>query len=381
MVKILIITGIYPPEIGGPASYAELLMDELPKNGIEPQVLTYGTGSLRGVHYVSRGWPKGLRHFIFFLSVIRYGRRADIILSADSSFGAAYISAWGAKLLKKKFVVRITGDYAWEQGTQRFGVKDSMDEFSTAGQKKRYGFFMGLLRKCQAFSASEAAMVIAPSEYLKKIVGNWGISQEKIKVIYNSVELPAVSISKTESRKQLGLSGLVVVSAGRFVPWKGFDTLIDVIADLQTDFKDLNLVIIGDGPEMQKLKAKSEKRKANVLFTGALSKAELLHYLRAADIFALNTGYEGLSHQIIEAMHLGIPVVTTNVGGNPEVIIHDQNGVLVPYNNKDAFVSSLRALLKDADRRNAMGKSAQESKKIFSKEYMISELVSAIKSI
>lgn len=379
MVKLLIISGIYPPEIGGAASYAKLLMDELPKRDIVPEVLTYGSGSAKGAHYVSRRWPKGLRHCVFFLAAIRYGRKADVLLSADSSFGAAFIGAWAARLLKKKFVVRATGDYAWEQGMQRFGVTDLMNEF----QKKRYGFFVELLRKCQRFSASQAAMVIAPSVYLKKIVSGWGVPQEKIQVVYNAVELPVTSIAKSEARERIGLSGFVIVSAGRLVPWKGFDMLIDVVADLQNDFQDMKLVIVGDGPEKEKLRVKCQVSGVTdkVIFTGALPKTELSYYLRAADLFVLNTAYEGLSHQIIEAMSMGVPVVTTDVGGNPEVITHNRNGILVPYNDRYALESAIRALLKDESKRSAISQAAQKERGEFSKEHMITELASIIQSL
>jgi glycosyltransferase involved in cell wall biosynthesis len=389
MVRLLIISGIYPPEIGGAASYAKLLIDELPKRGIAPEVLTYGSGSEKGAHYVSRRWPKGLRHCVFFLAAIRHGRKADILLSADSSFGAAFIGAWAARLLKKKFVVRVTGDYAWEQGMQRFGVTDLMDEFSAAGgpasggQKKSYGFFVELLRKCQLFSVSQAAIVIAPSVYIKRIVNSWGVPQEKIRVVYNAVELPATSISKSESRERLGLSGRVIVSAGRLVPWKGFDMLIDVVVDVQNDFKDVKLVIIGDGPEKEKLEVKRQTSGVNdyVLFTGALPKTELSYFLRAADLFVLNTAYEGLSHQIIEAMSMGVPVVTTDVGGNPEVITDNRDGILVPYNDRRALASAIRTLLKDESKRGAIGQAAQKSRPEFSKEHMIAGLVSVIHSL
>jgi len=377
MVKILIISGIYPPEIGGAASYAKLLMDELPKRGMVPEVLTYGSGSARGVRYVSRRWPKGMRHFIFFLSAMWRGHKAGIILSADSSFGAAFVGALAARLLKKKFVVRVTGDYAWEQGVQRFGIGDFMDDF----QKKHYGFFVEFLRRCQRFSVAQAVVVIAPSAYLKRVVGSWGVPEHKIQVIYNAVELPRVSFSKIESRERLGLSGKIIVSAGRLVAWKGFGLLIEVCAALQADFKDLKLVIIGDGPEYKKLKDKSEKLKVQVSFTGALSKTELSAYLKATDLFILNTAYEGLSHQIIEAMHLGSPVITTDVGGNPEVVKHNRNGILVPYNDHRALESGIRELLKDESKRSMISQEAQRERPEFSKEHMIEKVVSLIHSL
>ncbi len=105
MIKqILITTGIYPPDIGGSASYSSPLVKEL-------------------------SWPKGIRHFIYFLKTLWLGRKQDLILAADFSFGAAFVPMIAAKILRKKFLIRVTGDYTWEQGVQRFEVKDLMDDF------------------------------------------------------------------------------------------------------------------------------------------------------------------------------------------------------------------------------------------------------------
>ena len=104
-LKILICTGIYPPDIGGPATYSKLLFEELPKMGIETRVLSFGE---------VRHLPKILRHFVYFIKVLKMGRRADIIYAQDPvSVGLPAMLA--AKILRKKFILKVVGDYAWEQ--------------------------------------------------------------------------------------------------------------------------------------------------------------------------------------------------------------------------------------------------------------------------
>ncbi|MBI3046101.1 MAG: glycosyltransferase family 4 protein [Candidatus Harrisonbacteria bacterium] len=370
-MRILIATGIFPPEIGGPATYTKLLLEKLPEDFLA-KVLTYGeapAGDADRVFRVSRRLPKGLRHLIYFIKAIQLGRNADIIFAQDP-ISAGLPAMLAAKLSKKKFVLKIVGDYAWEQGVQRFGVKELPDEF----QKKRYGLPVKILRFFQQFTAKNADLLIVPSEYLKKIVLGWGVESYKIRVIYNGIDLPELKSSVREK---------LIISVGRLVPWKGFEILLEVFSGLIKDFPDWKLVIIGDGPELNKLKVKSEKLKVldKVIFTGALSKSELNAYLSRASIFALNTGYEGFSHQIIEAMGAGLPVLTTKVGGNSEVIESGKNGLLAEYNNIQSFSLALKKLMTDSRLREKLSETARNTAKNFSKEKMLRELMDLLKKL
>lgn len=133
------------------------------------------------------------------------------------------------------------------------------------------------------------------------------------------------------------------VSIGRLVPWKGFDTLIQAIGGLP----DWKLVIIGDGPLRGDLEQMAQDTDVldRVIFTGALSRAEVLGWLSASDAFVLNTSWESFSYQTVEAMMAGLPVIATNVCSIPELVEDDVEGVLVAPNDlyalKKAFVSVL----------------------------------------
>src|SRR3989344_4474464 len=134
-MKIVIATPLYPPDIGGPATYSKLLFDELPKRGVDVTVLSFGE---------VRALPKIIRHFFYFLKLLKRGRGVDIIFAQDT-VSVGFPSLWASKILGKRFFVRVPGDYAWEQATQRYGVTDSVDEF----QNKRYGWRVEFLRKIQ----------------------------------------------------------------------------------------------------------------------------------------------------------------------------------------------------------------------------------------
>ncbi len=338
-MRILIATGIYPPDIGGPATYSKELADELIRQGHTVVVITYGGKKELGLVTVSRQLPKGIRHFIYFLKVLRNAIHADIIYAQDPvSVGLpASFAAW---FLRKKFVVRIAGDYAWEQGVGRFGVKELLDDFL----KLRYGFRVELLRWCQQLVARSADLVIVPSEYLKEVVLRWGLKNKNIEVVF-SVAQRVGKISKEDARASLGLDGKVFVSAGRLVSWKGFKMLIELMPKLLP----AKLIILGDGPERAALEALRDRLKLadSVLLLGAVSKEVLVQYVTAADVFLLNTGYEGYSHQLLESMAIGTPVVTTSAGGNKELVDDNINALVAEYNNLSEWEIQIKKILND----------------------------------
>src|SRR5450631_1002176 len=131
-MKILIATGLYPPQSGGPATYSKLLHDELPKHDIAVVVLPFST-----VQHI----PKVFRHTAYFFRVISQSAGCTIIYALDP-VSVGLPASLAALLLRKKFILRVAGDYAWEQGRQRFGVKEELDEFQT----KKYGWSVEIFR-------------------------------------------------------------------------------------------------------------------------------------------------------------------------------------------------------------------------------------------
>jgi len=299
-MKILIATGLYPPEIGGPATYAKLLENRLPERGIEVSVLPFAK---------VRHLPQGIRHIVYAWKLAHIANKINLILAQDTvstGFPVAIVSL----LTGKKFIVRVPGDYAWEQGVQRFGVTESLDEF----QKRSHGVRVGLFRLIQRFVVWRAYRVIAPSYYLAKIISGWTSHPEKITVIYNGIEFPVpVELPKEKPDE------FTIVSLGRLVPWKGMDGIIRVVAQE----KNWHAVIVGDGPEREHLEylAKELKCGNRVQLVGQLPRAQALGWVKIADVFVLNSTYEGLSHQLVEAMSLGVPIVATSIDGNKEVVL------------------------------------------------------------
>ncbi len=368
-MKILIATGIYPPQIGGPATYAKLLYDELPKRGIDVEIATFGD-------YLSK--PKIIRHFLYFLELVRKASDVDLIYVLDPvSVGLPALFA--SQIRGKKFFLRIAGDYAWEQGTQRFGVKDSLDDF--VGEYQKYPWQVKLFKKIEKYVADGAEKIIVPSVYLQRIVSAWSVDVSKMRVIYNGFHIEPLRETPSALRQKLRLSGSIIVSVGRLVPWKGMKELIEIMPAILPVVPDAKLIIIGDGPEKNSLEETirflniSDK----ITLTGRLAQEKVFQYVKAADLFVLNTLYEGFSHQIIETMALGTPVITTAVGGNPEIIRNTENGVLVSPRAKEGLLEAIMGLLLDPKRAEALAKIAKKDVAKFTDEAMLARISEELK--
>lgn len=355
-MRVLIATGLYPPEIGGPATYAKLFEEQLPKYGIEVFVLPFST---------VRSLPPIIRHVAYAWLLAQRIHNADLVLVQDTvstGLPVAIISM----LAGKRFVVRVPGDYAWEQGIQRFGVKDSLDNF----QKRSFGLAVGILRAVQRFVVNRAHRVIAPSEYLAKIVSTWSLRIKSIDVIYNGIVLAEMLPPTRESN--------LIVSSGRLVPWKGFGDLIDIVAA----HPEWRLEILGDGPQYRELKEQIQKSgsESRITLRGRVSQTQARETFAEATVFALNSRYEGLSHTLVEAMSVGTPVVATRAGGNPEVVKDGVNGILIDASDKMALESALTNVLSDAELRRRLGAAASERAKDFSIEKTVVATASLLKS-
>lgn len=368
-MKILIATGLYPPEIGGPATYAHMLETNLPARGFEVTVIPFGW---------VRHYPKVVRHVVYTWKLWAEAKQCDVVYALDpTSVGVA--AALVAKLRKKPFLIRLGGDYAWEQGRVRFGLTTTLDEYVDVMSKAPIA--VRFLARVQTFVCTRARKIVVPSHYLKTVVERWGIASENIQVIYSALYPLNVEQSRDELRSQLSYTFPAIVSSGRLVPWKGFSVLLEVVAVLREKYPELSLIIVGSGEERQSLeeKAASLGISESVRFTGPISKEALGATIKAADVFVLNTAYEGLSHQLLEVMDIGVPIVTTTAGGNTELITDGINGTLVKFNDKEALVDAVRLILEHPDTQQRMIQAARLRSKDFSKERALDEVAQLLK--
>ena len=377
--NILIVTGIFPPDIGGPASYVRILAQRLSKD-YKVKVITYSSVRKheQDKNYqfkVKRVWKKNFwffKHASFGLKVLFTCKNSDIVYSL-STLSGAIPSLIGARFFKKKFYLRIAGDYAWQVAVEKNKTDLLIDDF----QKAKKTGWIGFLHKVQVRACKSADEIIVPSKYLAGIVRGWGVSGDKITTIYNGVAFKSADIGQEEAKKKVGIYGDILLSAGRLVPWKGFRMLIKIMPRLSDISQLFRLVIVGDGSDKKILESmvKNLGLERKVYLVGRKSQEELATYLAAADTFVLNSGYEGFSHQILEAMTAGVPVITTAVGGNKEIVRQGENGFMVKYQDEFNLIEAIRSLWQDLELREEFKKEGKKTAEHFSSEKMFEETI------
>lgn len=339
-MHVLIATGIFHPDSGGPATYLHSLLPALQERGYTFHVLTYGDAPCDGYGYpVERiSFKQGTlrRRYLYARRYAELAEQADLV----------YVNMLGLPRprVRKPLALKVVGDYAWERALSKRWIapETDLDTFQTRLDLPHVMWY----KARRAREARQADRVIVPSQHLRRLVSGWGVSPERIQVIYNALEptLHRPSLSQIEARATLGwqLNGRYLLSVGRLVAHKGVQYLIQALDAVP----DAQLIVAGDGDFLHQWRtlATSSSVAARVHFLGRVPRAQMPLLMRAADYLVLYSSWEGLSHTLLEALHVGTPVIASARGGNPEVVTHGVNGLLVPHPD----LSALRAALQHA---------------------------------
>jgi glycosyltransferase involved in cell wall biosynthesis len=333
-LNILIVTGIFPPDHGGPASYvpyiAQALIDESHdvkvitlSDSIEPQE-TYAFQLKR----IRRKGLWFLRAIRTIFSIYKAAKKADVVYLN----GLVLEGVVACKFLSNKpVVVKVVGDLIWEKARNGGKTTLTLDEF----QKDKLPFNLSFLRWLQSFYMRRADYIIVPSDYLRNLVKFWAVNPERICLVYNAVKLQNLDLESAP--KQFDL-----VTVARLVPWKGVADLIEVAGEL-----GLRLLVVGDGPMRSELEEIASKTKTEVVFMGNIPKSQVPQAIRQAKLFVLNSSYEGLPHIVLEAKLTRTPVMATNAGGTRETINHNFDGWLVSVGDKTELKMSISKVISD----------------------------------
>jgi len=346
-MRILIVSGIWPPDVGGPASHAPELAEWLCARGHHVEVLTTASSPPASrpyaVHWVSRRLPPGARHAAVAVAIARQARRADVVY-ATSMVGR---TALGCLLARRPFVAKLTSDAAFERSHRR-GL-DAGDAMSTA------------LRGVRNWSVRRAAQIVCPSEYIAELAASWR-GAGGISVLPNPAPAAgdALPVAPPAARP-------LVAFAGRLTAAKNLDAALRAVERLP----EATLVVIGDGEERQRLEGIAGDR---VRFVGARPRGEVLGLLASADVAVLPSAWENFPHAVVEALAMGTPVVATRVGGVAEIVRDGENGVLVEPGDDEAFAEALARVVRDDAFRRGLAQAAAPSVGRFAVDVVYAEL-------
>ena len=375
MLKILITVGIFPPDIGGPATYVPFIAEALASRGHQVTVVapqdSHDVHPIDAVGYrlVRFNRPRILRYINYFIeqfrafvTIFNEARSRDIIYVNGFEFPSAIVG-W---FLRKPLVTKAVGDGAWELAYSRGWTTLSLDDFRSFNSYR-----VSLFRFLRYCSARSSIAVITPSQYLKDVVVGWGVDRARIKVIYNAFF--------QEKNAQHGIEipepfwdGFRVISIGRIVAHKRLHQVVAAVMGIP----NAKLVLVGDGPlrHIIEQQVKALNVADRVYFTGKISKAQVDYLLdHYAQAFVLNSTYEGLPHVVLEAASHHVPVVATAVGGTVEVIEHEKSGLLVQPECPSELLLALLRLQGNPNLRKNLAEAAYKNLINFSVERMVDE--------
>ena len=214
------------------------------------------------------------------------------------------------------------------------------------------------------FSAGWSVPVALSPEVQKTILDLYGLQEEKVPVIYNGIDL-----SRCLPKQDYAAESLTLIHIGRFNVQKNHRGLLEAFQLLLRDIPDCQLRLLGDG----ELREETERYARELGIAEQVeilgSQSNVYPYLQQADIFLLPSLFEGMPMTIIEAMGTGLPVVASAVGGVPDMLRHEESGILVSLDPEE-ISNACRRLAKDETLRRKLGENARQDSARFSADYM-----------
>jgi glycosyltransferase involved in cell wall biosynthesis len=369
-VRVVVVSGIWPPDPGGPASHAPAVADFLAGRGNEVEVVTTADAepSARSypVRWASRRSP--FRHLRAAALVRRGARRTDVVYATSMVRRAAI----GSRLARRPLVVKLVSDEVFERAMRERRYAGTLEEF----QRERGGLRTRFLRATRDRALRSARHVFCPSAYLRDVALAWGLDPERVSVLPNPAPEPPPLPPRAELRAELGLDGDSLVFAGRLGPQKALVVLLEALAGLP----GVRLTVAGDGPERAALERRSRELglDGRVSFLGSVPRERVLRLFRAADAAVLPSAWENFPHTVVEALAVGCPVIATAVGGVPEVVRDGENGLLVPPGDPSALRDAIARFFAEDELRERLAAAAPGSVEGYSEESVFERIEAAL---
>jgi glycosyltransferase involved in cell wall biosynthesis len=216
-------------------------------------------------------------------------------------------------------------------------------------------WLMWLQSKLEAINTQHAHTVLTTSRYSRRVgIAAYGLDAKKVATVPEGIDAKSGLVDMSDDPP-------TILSVARQYRRKNTTTLLDAMARLTLHLPQAQLRVVGDGPELPRLKIQCEQLGLNdhVTFLGAVDDATVQRQYQMASLFCLPSRQEGFGIAFLEAMAAGLPVVAANTAATPEVVRHGQTGLLVSADDPDALADALLHLLRNHSRRVAMGRAGR----------------------
>jgi glycosyltransferase involved in cell wall biosynthesis len=190
------------------------------------------------------------------------------------------------------------------------------------------------------------------------------LPKERFEIVPNTIIIQdfkfELDLKQKKEELKLPQENLNIVSVGTLKPRKGFEEILEAFEKTYQNFKNISLLIVGNGDQKTKYldQIKKYSSKNNIIFLG--KRDDVKEILRLSDIFVLGTYSEGMSNAILEAMASKLAIITTDIEVNRELIENNDSGILVPIKNPAAIAEKLEVLIKDEEKRKYFGEQAYD---------------------
>lgn len=342
-MKILLVTPIYPPDIGGPATFIPNLGNHLASkkhkivtitlHEINNKLIIFEKSNSNELIRINRKLPFVIRQLITIVCIYIKGLRSNIIF-ANGLFEEAYFAN---AFLRKPLICKVVGDPIWEKRGRK---NKSIEEYKgLTDLNLREKIRLNLFRK----SLNSASLVISPSKKIIEALKTYGVSTT-MNYLVNSV--PKYEIHETKSEYEL-------ITICRLVKWKNVDQIISVAKRL-----NLKLAIIGDGPELKNLQKISENHGGLIKFFGKTKEKDIRELLAKSEIYINFSDYEGMSFSLLEAMMAAKAIIISNNQGNSDTIAAD-NCIKVNVNDVASLEKAVENLIQNKSEISRLGRLAR----------------------
>ncbi|MBU1131510.1 glycosyltransferase family 4 protein [Patescibacteria group bacterium] len=348
-MKIILATGIYPPEIGGPATYVQHLSEELTKLGCKIKIVSYGQAGQQHpqLSIVNKNSSLLIRYFKYFWQVFNLCKWAEAVYILDL-MSAGFPAIIAAKIRGKKVVFRTGGDFLWEKAFQNGWTKLPLVQYYEASknfkEKLLLKFCGWLLKKIDAVVFSTKLQAAIYQKYYQ-------LAEKKIKFIDNA--LPAINIRNVQDYNQDS-----IVFAGRLIKLKNLGSLINAFS--RSNNNKVKLLIYGEGPEKKNLEHKISNLNltGQVKLLGNIDHQKLLEAMAGCKFVILPSLTEISPNLVLECLSMGQPIIVTQETGfsddikeelitiNPqsEADIKEKIDYLLEPNNLADYLSRLKKI-------------------------------------